>query len=342
MAKTVINAGPEFLFARLHGLWARSLHGDALHTLIRAENEDHLMRLLRDHGFEVESYGSFHRSLKLRELADLDDLRAQAEPAAAVFLRAFMRRTWYDNLKALLHYYFFKERTRDIDRLVVDVPTETPLDKNALRKAATVGAFIAALHLPADAAAVVDCIRALAADRDKDIVLAESTLDRLCFHELMEAAGNLPSGLRKAAVSLVGHEIDIINIGTMLRLVRTYRFEPPRASQMWLEDGALLPAKVLTELAQSPDAAHAIALLPPLYRHPLEPLALGDLYLLENRLRNSLYQEAMRIFRNTEQFDQVLVGYLYLRHFETVNVGRVFEGIHFGVQPKDLFDMLIS
>lgn len=338
-----ITVSHEYMFARLHGLWSHLVRGEALEALIRSEDEEHLVRQLRGLGIECEKYDTFHRQLKVREMRLLDGIRRQVGGAVGEFYRALMRHQFFTNVKTLLHQRsdYFHEHRHDVGPQLVELPFEEPIDVEAALNAQDAASFLAALRLSPDSVeGVTACVTEF--QQTKDILLAEARLDRLSYAEQHTAAAALPRGLREAALSLTGEEIDILNIGMLLRSVRTYRFGSERLSELWLRDGALLTPERLSALSGLGSVPQVVSQLPREYGGALSALSHGELYLLENRLRCGLYRRALRMLRSSQDFERILVAFPYLLRFERVNIGRVFEGVHFGVQAREMFDMMIG
>lgn len=332
----------EYMYTRLHGLWSHLVRGEALEALIRAEDEEHLVRLLRGHGIECGKYDTFHRQLRIREMRILDGIRRQVGGAVGEFYRALMRRQFYTNVKTLLHQRsdYFHEHRHDVSAQLVELPFEEPVDLEKALSANGVDDFLAALRMSAPNPGMEQCVREF--QRTKDILLAEARLDQMSYQERIDAARRLPRNLRDAALQLCGEEIDLLNIGILMRSVRTYRFAPELLSQLWLSGGRLLSCERLTALSQLATIPLVIAHLPRDYSTVLAPMSQGELYVLENRLRCGLYQRALRMLRSAEDFERIQIAFPYLLRFEMVNVGRVFEGVHFGVQAREMFEMMIG
>lgn len=334
-----MNVGHEYMFARLHGMWASAQRGEAIQALVRAQDEEQLVHMLKDRGINADHYDTFQEQLQLREIDILNGIRKKLDSRTADFYGAFVHRVYYNNVKTLLHHRYFKEREKNANNLVVDLP-EYPIDVDHALSVASTEEFLKCLHAGDEYDIIRDCVLKL--EQTGDIIMAECTLDKLAYGNLLASARKLPRSMRGDALELVGDEIDILNIGALLRIVRTYRFTSERVHPMWLDGGNLLEEAQLTALSQYESIKDVIAHLPHEYSNQLSSLVGGELYLIEHKLWTGHYHLALKIFRGTQSFDQVLVAFPFLQHYETRNIGRIFEGIHFGVQPRDMLDMIIG
>ena len=65
------NASHDFIFAKLHGLWANAIRGDTLERLLRSGTPEALQRNLHDVGIDASKRETFHRNLLMREFNTL-------------------------------------------------------------------------------------------------------------------------------------------------------------------------------------------------------------------------------------------------------------------------------
>ena len=77
------------------------------------------------------------------------------------------------------------------------------------------------------------------------------------------------------------------------------------------------------------------------FRDALQPFTAADLYVSENTLWKLLYKQTKKYFSDYDHMELSIVAFPFLRHFETLNIGRIYEGIRFGMRPQDVQEMLI-
>ena len=128
----------------------------------------------------------------------------------------------------------------------------------------------------------------------------------------------------------------------LLRNVKTYKLDGKRLERLWLQGGALLSPELLSQLATSESVPKAVSLLPRLYGNMLDPLKETALFHSENRLWNHLYGLAAKAFRDFDNEALSIAAFPFLVHFETLNIGRVYEAVHFGIPTRDMQDMMIG
>lgn len=335
------NASHDFLFAKLHGMWANAVKGEALQRLTNSGTTENLVRELRSFGLDASSRSAFHKNLILREMKQLAAVQAQLDDATAMFYGAVIDRVFYDDVKTVLHYYFFPEDKTDITYLLVALPHHSAFPLDELLQAPNVEAFVQRLPVVDPEDHLDEIVRQL--DRDRDMMTAECQIDKVHFRDLLRLAGRTPLDIRQEAVLTVRRNIDIINVTMLLRDVYLYHFEPEKMAGYWIDNGELLKPEELTALVTANgDVARTINGLPKVFRELLAPFAAAELYLCENALWNYLHRYVYSLFRDYNRPALSIVAYPFLLRFETLNIGRVYEGVHFAIPPRDMHDMMIG
>ena len=336
MVLPVIQTSDEFLHARLHGLWAVSVHGETLRGMTALGTVESLEQAL--HPFGVTDSDAFHRSLLIRELERLERIsRFLQEDMAAVY-RVVASHVQFRNLKLLLHRHFFPERSRRLEPLVVHHRILPELDVSALLEATSTAAFLAALPkslLPR----MTPIVEAMA--DSGDIMAAECTMDKLYYDLLLEAVSGARSAFRKAMEGLMRHMVDAFNLTILLRNERHYDYATSRLENLWA-DGGSMTAPFLSRLADMDDPAAMLSLLPRPYRDLLLPLHSQEIHVSENALLNAVYHRAHAEFKASRKAWGALAAYPFLLHVETLNLGRLYEGIRLAMQPEAIQTMMIG
>jgi vacuolar-type H+-ATPase subunit C/Vma6 len=341
MPVLVTNASHDFLFAKLHGMWANAVKGESLQRLANSGTTENLLRDLREFGIDGSSRSDFHKKLILREMKQLAAIQAQLDNASAAFYGALIDRVFYDDVKTIMHYYFFPENKSDIDYLLVELPQHPRFPIKELLAAPTAAAFARLLPAVAPAGQLEEIVQQL--DQGRDMMSAECRIDKLYYDSLLRLAGRMPWNIRGEALMMIRHNIDIINVSMLLRNLYLYHFSAEKMADYWLADGALLSPAALTALLSAPgEVAQAIDALPRALRELLAPFAAAELYLCENALWNYLYRHAHSLFRDYNRPALSIVAYPFLLRFETLNIGRVYEGLRFAIPSRDMHDMMIG
>ena len=89
------NASHDFIFAKLHGLWANAVKGDALDKLLRSGTPEALQRNLHAFGLDAPTREEFNKELMAREIRFLDRTARLLDEAAAEFYRSLIAKTYY-------------------------------------------------------------------------------------------------------------------------------------------------------------------------------------------------------------------------------------------------------
>lgn len=335
---TRIDPGQEFAFANLHGRWSGFLRGDELRRLVQAASPDLLLRALAGRGIQIAALPEARRELVRHLGNDLARVMAMLDDGTAAFCEAFLRRFWYEDLKTILHARVLGMKEMASADLLVDLPMLPPLPV-AFLLAARTGEEFAGVLPPGDrgVAGIVDDLAT-----GGDIPRADSALDCRFYGGLQAAARRCPWQSRQLAGELVGIEIDTANIITLLRNRRTYRLPPAEVLALCIPGGPATPMRTLERLAVATTPGEAAALLPRRLADCLHGRQLDDLSQIEADLRQMLHHQARRGFRDYERPGCTGVAYPYLKWTEIINMGRLCEGMRFGLLPAELSPLLIG
>ena len=338
MQKPVINTSDEFTFAKLHGMWANAAKDARLAQLANAGSVDEIIRLLAEYKLDASRRELFHRNLLQREIESLSAISAQLDKRTAEFYRAFIERAYFENIKALLNDKFSTSRVTDIRHLLANIPDLPEIPAAELLGQDSAESFLQVLNpalFPEEIGAIVRKLF-----DDNNIMSMECELDKLAYRHLLTHAENVPMNVRSACKALVKMEIDIVNLRMLMRVVRTYRLDETTAAAIWI-DGGTVPPALLTTLSGLKTLADVVAKLPTAFRDALQPFTAADLYVSENTLWKLLYKQTKKYFSDYDHMELSIVAFPFLRHFESLNIARIYEGIRFGMRPQDVQEMLI-
>lgn len=340
MARFPIRTGTEFIFARLHGLWSRAFAGENLRKISNCLTEDIFFQQLQAQGFEVNKEENFQRQLARREIDLLQTLGSQADSSTANFIKTRIHSKSNENLKVLLNFRFFPRQELDLQQLLIPVPGESCSNLEKLLEIEDLEEFIDSLPQCYLYPTVPGLIRKL--KKDKDFNAFDCAIDNISFQEQIKAAGKLKLPLRATALELLGFEIDIINLCMLLRNAKTYHLDKNKLNQLWIAQGKQLKIKDLKILAEIDDYEEIFLNLPAPFAKILQELKDMELYHSEHRLWNMLAKKVHMLFRNFNNPGYSILAYLYLLHFESLNLGRIYEGIRFGMPPAVIEEMMIG
>lgn len=339
MRGTTANLSTDFVFAKLHGAWARSVAGAVLERLVGLGSAESVGRFLAPFGIDLRQ-GSVQRQLLRRHLAELAAARRLLGAPLVGFYTAFMERHFFEDLKTILHARLFPGQDGDVRDLVIAAPELPALDAEALCAARDAKALVARLPAHASRPALTAVLTELEATRD--VLTAECRLDQLFFGALARAVEALPAAGQAIGRDLVGGEIDVVNLMMVLRNRQTYRLPPAAMERLFLPGGRHLPVSVCVRLGHCRDAGLAVAMLPRPLRAVVQPLQDAPLALSEGALWNALWRQAHERFANLDQALGTLIAFPYLKRFEVLNLGRVFEAARLGLGAGDIREMMIG
>jgi len=342
MRKIDSNVCHDFVFALLHGRWAHAVRGPTLHRLLNSGTVEALQQALRSVGLNGTNREIFHRELRTRELSRLAEVAGLLGGGAARYYRSLIAGAHYENLKTLLHCRFLpEERQTNPENMLLQAEGVPVLNHQVILRQPDTPAFLEAIPgLPGlDKGRLSEIVGRF--EQDHDIMLLECSLDRMYAAHTFSAAKSAPLDFSRHALELNGTRMDILNLDMLLRNVQTYHFDVSRMAEVWLPGGRRLSIDFLDSQVDK-DIGAVLAALPEPYRSVLQPFAEQPLCHGENALWSLLYREASRLFMDLDDPPSTIPAYPVLLHFESLNISRVYEGVHFGLPSRELEEMMIG
>ena len=336
------NASHDFIFAKLHGLWANAIRDDALEKLLKSGTPEALQRNLLDVGIDASKREGFHRNLLLREFNILSGISKLLDERSSRYYHAIMSKGYFEDLKTMLHYRFFPEHNIGIEEMLTGLPGAPTSNAKELMASKSTDEFLGKIFY--DFGVELEHLAELVAALEKshDIMQAECALDQAHYDFVLKSTASAPLDIGRAALEMTATEIDIENICMLLRNIRTYHLDDKRMASFWFKGGLFLDPTRLSALLPSKNLKEAVTQLPSSYQRMLDPFTDSELYLSENALWNHIYDKALRLFRDFDNPSLSIVAYPFLLRFETQNVSRIYEGVRFGIPARDMKDMMIG
>ena len=342
MPKIDSNASHDFVFALLHGRWARAVRGATLNRLLNSGTVEALQQALRSMGLNGANRETFHKELRIRELGILAEVAGLLGGGAGVFYRSLIACAHYENLKTLLHCRFLPEESQtNPEAMLLQAEGLPVLNSQAILSQPTLASFLSAIpDFPGlDKERLTVIVTRFA--EDHDIMLLECALDRMRAAHAHRAAKAAPLAFARQAQELNGLRIDILNLDMLLRNMQTYHFDGARMAEVWLPGGSALSETLLDSLVGK-KSEEILAVLPRAFQRVLEPLAGQPLYQSERALWNLLCHLANQMFMDLGEPNSTIPAYPVLLHFESLNISRIYEGVHFGLPSRELQEMMIG
>jgi vacuolar-type H+-ATPase subunit C/Vma6 len=333
MAEAVANLSTDFLFSRLRGRWGTFVRGPALRRLADGRGPDAMRRILQDRGVEPGDRQGVQKGLTRHLLTELHDIGRLADGRTAAFYRLFAERYHVENLKTLLHARFVSDAREELSYLLIRGPWVPAVDAKVLAAAPTVHRFYRGLPEHPLNEELLPVIAEL--EDSRDMLRAEARIDRLYFGRFSAAAQALPVSSRRPGTELVRMEIDISNLIMLLRNAAMYGLPAERMREFRIPGGSLADAVLPFEPGTETD-------LPGPYGKVLSRASGGELYQSENALWTLLWDVALRTFGDFNRPQRAIVAYPFLKRFEVLNLGRMYEGLRFSLVPADLVSMMVG
>ena len=328
-----VDASPvdeQYLLARLHGMWSKAAQGERLQKLVHSTTPEILRENLREYHLDGQSREAFYQSLLERRQEQLRLLQRISTIATRGLYEAMLCRPWYENMKTALHAVVSpQERRKEFAAILLKTEDVPALDLERGPRAWTLPPGLTHHDLERAQSML---------HRHDDFLEADTFLDKKYLSLLQQRARKCPAEFREAFEELLAQHIDVLNICSLLRNLRTYHLPAERMEELWLEGGEHLTPLHLSSLNAKQNYAEAISALPSHYRHAFPDGA--DTALWEERLWNGVYASAKRVFMDFTHPLYSLATYPMLLRFETLNLGRVFEGVHFAIPAEQMMTML--
>lgn len=172
-----------------------------------------------------------------------------------------------------------------------------------------------------------------------ELVTLEYALDR--FHYKNALAAVQGKGPEKRIIRhLIRTEIDTMNIKNVLRVIRdNLEIEP--AMSLFLEGGGHIDQEKFMTMASMASSEEAVSVLdgtPYYFLQGLPPLAYspGTISIIEKELDTYLMRKGMRLFRGDPLAIGVVIGYLWAKYGEVINLRIIARCKYAGVSDEDL------
>jgi vacuolar-type H+-ATPase subunit C/Vma6 len=338
MPQPAINLSVDFIFPRLHGLWSKSFFGDRLDVLVRG-GLDGFGRALSERDVQVTYRTEVQKRLTIHFIQELAGVRRFLPSGLRDFYGAFIRRYFYEDIKTVVRGWHRGEegvQLRDLLILSDEFP-ELPVEKMLAAK--NVNQFYRLFPEPKLRERILPVLVELE-DRD-DVWLAESRIDRLMMAEFHAAASRLGGGTKRVAKRLVGQEIDIENMVLLLRKNSVADFPMDRLQSFVLDNGRELSADRVMQLAQLATWRDVVEGLPSCYAGGLRKSFDSEPHRIENGLWCEFHKTLTDLFRDFNQPVMSAIAFPYMKRFEVLNLARVFEGLHLGLEPQFIHSILV-
>jgi V/A-type H+-transporting ATPase subunit C len=237
------------------------------------------------------------------------------------FLTELLRKFETDNLKAVLRVWNSKvaEERQFIHRDLICF--EIPID--AILEAETIEEVIVLLE-------DTPYRKPLSRERENfkqsgSLFRIEVALDRELYESTWSTIEKLPASDKKIAARLLGIEIDILNINSILRFYKYYKLSLPEIAALIIPHGLEIDSAVLTHVYPGTDpATFATSVLAGPYRGISEAVAGEEetraLQMVEDLLRELFFQQVRKALGGFPFTIGVAIAYLRLKKMEVSNI----------------------
>lgn len=327
------NLNADYLFPKLHLIWAQALHGERLAALISGGNREALERLFGSMGIDGSDRREVQRQLASATFRKIQPIAAGLPGGMLEYYRLFLARHFLDNVKTVLRHRQGTEglTATDLQALLLDVPgfPQVEADASGVLRLREGGLLPDAWRR--EFKEVSETLLSTG-----DIFAAENRLDQFYWRQVLACLAGMPDELGDAVRGFVGQEADVRNVMMALRNLKLYRLPAETLRRSLLPGGRYLKAEGLDRLAAAISDEDLLARLPePLARVVREALPRG-LPEVENGLWEYLWRQACRMFRDYSQPELTVAVFPFMKWIEMQNLSRVHEGFYIGLPPEEL------
>lgn len=330
-----------YINARIRGMKSRLLDHRTLDNLILQPDLDSLIAELEKTAYRedlIEAKGKYTgvtaiehalRNNFVRTFRKVLDFSKEKE--ARLFISIFLHRWDIQNIKTILRGRNIHVTNEEIMECLIPVGE---LDEATLTE----------LVRQPDVKAVIDLLatwdirwaRPLTTAfpefaKSGDLGMLEIALDRFYYNDALLAVSG--KGANNAKIrQVLSLEVDVVNIKTILRMVRD-RIAPEEAQKFLLEGGQALDSKMIARVLALPTIAEAAAMLsttwyptrhPTRYRFlatiPEDVLRAQKISVIEKQLERHLVREGVESFIGDPLSVASLIGYFWAKYNEITNI----------------------
>lgn len=340
MPAPALNTSNDFLFPKLHGRWATALVGHRLEDMIRGGSLQILGRYLSTLGIGIQDRAAVQKNLTLFLISELGWISGLVDDQMAPFYSRQLERYHLENLKTLLRHRYQGGDLKELAYLLVESEYLPALPWERMVQARTVHEFYGLMPRNAYRDDFLPIL--VEVEATKDIFAADAGIDRLHYARFLGSANQLRRSRRELAVTLIGTEIDATNMITAMRNMSVYRFGPEELRPLLLPGGRLVDIDAAVDLGTCPRMDAFWSALPKEYAVATRPFRNAEPYRVENALWTAVYELAREAFKDYGRPALSAVAYPFLKRFEVLNLGRLFEGLYLKLDAALIRSMMIG
>jgi vacuolar-type H+-ATPase subunit C/Vma6 len=262
----------------------------------------------------------------LAVLAAIDDLAAMLDGPPREVVRAYRGRFECENLKLLLRARERSIAWAEVEPLLLPVGRLGPgRPAQDLLEAASLADAVARLEATPFGDALRRQIRAAGAQsREPERFGLELIAEREAYESIWRAVSGLDAGDRRAAIGVVGVELDAANLVRTLRMRQAHGLAPEEVLAYAIHGGLHLDARRRAALAHEPVESWASHLAGTPYAAALE--ATGATPALEHELHRIRARAAERALHGSPFHLGLMLAYLTLVELQAADLQRLLEG----------------
>jgi V/A-type H+/Na+-transporting ATPase subunit C len=322
-----------YTYARVCAMKSKLINRDQYNRLLKMKVHE-ILKFLQETTYKPEidelaishaGPGEIETVLNKNMVRTLNKLKRISDGNLAVVIGKYLQRYDVYNIKTILRGLFTKSNPEKIENMLLTVgELKKAVLLNLLKKESVEEGIGMVQKLLPD----LDAKKALAGYKEKNNLFEiENVLDHYYYNNLLAFTENI-AGQGELFKTFLLHEIDILNIKTILRLKRE-KVESQEIEKYLFFSGARLNKTILHKLVKMDDIGMIIERVK---REGYSKSLSGDdfdnasLIDIENHLKHYLLQRANLLMHQHTLTINVILGYLLAKEIETRNLKVLVKG----------------
>lgn len=249
--------------------------------------------------------------------------------------RYIYRKLETEDVKKMLRTLQMGQKLSELDRSTLFVSRYSKIDFNLSLEATTITALVESLK----GTNFYPILRPLINEKGgMDIFTAEMVLDLYYYQKTAKQVKKMATGKDKELLeNLFGLEADFKNIFWIFRARKYYNLSKEMIHRYMIPYNYKLNNEVLNEMIEAMDMNGILKLIDQTYYGKIIDFREDKVELQFLSYMHKIQQRSMR----TEPFSIApIIGYMYLKELEVLNITNIVEGIRYGVEPDKIHEYL--
>jgi len=249
--------------------------------------------------------------------------------------RYIYRKLETEDVKKMLRTLQMGQELSELDRSTLFVSHYSKIDFNKSLKAINIGHLIETLK----DTYFYPILKQLVDDKGKiDIFKAEMLLDLSYYQKMEKQVKKMPKGKdRDVMRELFGLEADFKNLFWIFRAKKYYSLTKEMIYRYMIPFRYKLTKETLNEMIEAIDMEQVVKLIDKTFYGKIVDF---ELERVELQFLSYMHKVQERSMRNEPFTIAPIIGYMYLKEIEVLNITNIVEGIRYDVEPEKIHEYL--